>query len=285
MKDFEQYLRARYRPSTVKHYLWEISRFSRWTKPETATQKEILSYIHSFRETGKKADYLKSILAALKAWYQYLVDTHQRADHPCKYLQLKDKQAQEVMFQDLFSLAELEKLLKRKDRYPLLAMRNQLIIGLLIYQGLTVGELCKLRPQDLDLEKGEVHIPATTRTHSRTLSLQPIQILPAHLYIHRDRDKLLQGNEHPQLIITKKGTAESGPGILYLILSGKKRWERRKLNPQTIRMSVIARWLKEGKNLREVQYMAGHKKASSTERYKQTDVEELRALISRFHPH
>ena len=285
MRSFETWLKSRYRPSTVKHYLWELNRFAKQIKPQKATQAEILSYIDSYRQAGRSAEYLKSILAGLKAYYFYLVETEKREDHPCRYVKLRDKSPKEIAFQDLFTLEELEKLLKRKERYPVMAMRNQLILGLLIYQGLTVQEICKLRPADMDLENGKVHVPATSRSLSRTLKLEPKQILPAHLYVERDRKILLGKNDCEQLVLTSRGSAEKGEGIHYLIESAKRRWERRKLSPQTIRMSVIARWLKEGKNLRQVQYMAGHKKVTSTERYKQTDVKKLKALIDKFHPH
>ncbi len=42
--------------------------------------------------------------------------------------------------------------------------------------------------------------------------------------------------------------------------------------------------LKEGKDLRVVQVFAGHKKISSTEKYKQTAIDELKAAIHKYHP-
>lgn len=42
-------------------------------------------------------------------------------------------------------------------------------------------------------------------------------------------------------------------------------------------------WLKHY-NIREVQYMAGHRYISSTERYQQDDLESLHELIESLHP-
>jgi len=50
-----------------------------------------------------------------------------------------------------------------------------------------------------------------------------------------------------------------------------------------IRASVITHWLKQY-NLREVQYMAGHKRVQSTESYQKNDTESLQLDIDRFHP-
>ena len=62
----------------------------------------------------------------------------------------------------------------------------------------------------------------------------------------------------------------------------------RKLNPQVlnakqIRTSVIVKWLKMY-NLRQVQYLAGHKYISSTESYLQNEIEGLKEEVQQYHP-
>ena len=54
-------------------------------------------------------------------------------------------------------------------------------------------------------------------------------------------------------------------------------------NAQQIRQSVITHWLKTN-NLREVQYMAGHRWVSSTERYQLNNLEGLKAQVDKYHP-
>lgn len=285
MMKWNEYLKARYRPSTQKRYLWEIDRFRNMMPgAEKATRSEILDYIDHYRQKGKSADYLRAILAIIKVWYHYLLESGQRKDHPCRYLLLKDQRQKDVQLQDLFTEEELEKLWKRKERYPMLKSRNQVIIGLLIYQGLSLQELCKLRPEDIELERARITVPATTRTNSRQMELKPKQILPLHRYLEKEREQLLNGKEAAELLITKKGSVERGTGVQYLISTKQDLFPGRKLTPTTIRMSVITNWLKSGIGLRQVQHMAGHKKPSSTERYKQTDLESLKAWIDKFHP-
>ncbi|WP_205687105.1 hypothetical protein [Chitinophaga rhizosphaerae] len=62
----------------------------------------------------------------------------------------------------------------------------------------------------------------------------------------------------------------------------------KKLNPairsvQQIRGSVITEWLHHY-NVRQVQYMAGHKYASSTQRYQLSGLEDLQAQLDQHHP-
>ena len=53
-------------------------------------------------------------------------------------------------------------------------------------------------------------------------------------------------------------------------------------NTKQIRASVISHWLKHY-NIREVQYMAGHRYISSTERYLRDDLEYLQDTIESLH--
>jgi len=81
-----------------------------------------------------------------------------------------------------------------------------------------------------------------------------------------------------------RGTAEKGEGIHYLTETLRKKYPSRKLNPTTIRQSVITNLLKKGKDLRIVQKFAGHRSSLTTEKYKQTDVEELKIEVLKYHP-
>ena len=54
-------------------------------------------------------------------------------------------------------------------------------------------------------------------------------------------------------------------------------------NGQQIRQSVITHWLKHH-DIRKVQYMAGHKWVSSTERYQQSNLEDLQNQLEKYHP-
>lgn len=54
-------------------------------------------------------------------------------------------------------------------------------------------------------------------------------------------------------------------------------------NADQLRASVIVKWLRQY-NLREVQYLAGHRYISSTEAYKQNEMQGLSEEVNQFHP-
>ena len=78
----------------------------------------------------------------------------------------------------------MEKLMHRKERYEMATHRNQVVISLLIYQGLRQTEITRIRLQDIDLESGLIHIRAMIRAMARTLTLKPNQVMLLYDYIH-----------------------------------------------------------------------------------------------------
>ena len=248
--------------------------------PQKATYSQIMHYLINNRKAGKNTS---SALYAIKSYYDYLLETNQRDDHPARSIYLKDKTSRDIQLQDLFSRKELESLLDRKERYAALKTRNQVIIGLLIYQALSNQEIIGLQTTDIDLEKGIIHVRGTRRTNGRSLKLQAQQIMILHKYLHVDRPKM-SASPSDQLILNKLGKAEKGEQINYLTSTYKDRFKDRKLNPVTIRQSVIANLLKEGKDLRVVQVFAGHKTPSTTEKYRQSNIEALKTAVVQYHP-
>jgi integrase/recombinase XerD len=102
-------------------------------------------------------------------------------------------------------------------------------------------------------------------------------------YLNEERPKLLK-QENQQLIITLYGSPEQGRGIVHLVEQYKGLFPDRDLNPTSIRQSVLAGKLKAGEDLRVTQAFAGHKKAGTTERYRQRDLEAFKNEIEKYHP-
>ena len=277
----KDYLKQDLAPSTVDRYLREIELyFVSVENHQTADYTTIVNYIGSLR---KKQQNLGCSLHAIKKYYSYLVAINQREDNPAKSIRLRDKVSRDIQIQDLFKTEELELLLDRKERYPLLKNKNKVVLSLLIYQALKVGEIGKLTLKDIDLEKGLITIKGDRKTNGRTLKLESKQVFWLVNYISIDRPKLLKVDSD-LLIISSRGTPQRGDTVHSLVESLKYLFPNRNLNPRTIRQSVITNLLKQGKDLRIVQVFAGHKYPSATENYKQTNLEELKTEILKYHP-
>jgi integrase/recombinase XerD len=299
MEELSSWLKKKYSMETAKMYERDIQHFLEQTpNAKTALYANVMLYVEKLRKTHENPRTINRMLYGVKAYYNYLNETNQRETHPCKSLKLRDAKTKQIQLQDLFTETELESLLDRKERYESLRIRNQVIISLLIYQALKTGEIINLKTSDVDLEKGTIYVRKTRKSNARKLELKPKQIMSFYKYLHEIRPALLEKNqkETSQLIINLRGQEETGEGINYLVETMRHNYPGRKLNVRTIRQSVIANLLKPaggeglpagfrwGKGLREVQYFAGHRKISSTERYRQTGLEELKTAIMKYHP-
>ena len=160
---------------------------------------------------------------------------------------------------------------------------DKLILGLMIYQGLEMGDFMKVELKDINLEKGTIYIPERGQRRSRIIKLESKQILPIHSYIlqHRKKDseKFLspQADDYNQLHWQfkklSKHLKEEAKTELNITIQ--------KLNH--LRQSRVSIWVKN-EGLRKGQYLAGFRRVLSAERYRKADLTDLKEQIKKHHP-
>ncbi len=265
---------------TLENYIQDMN-----GKAETASYKDILQYIGSLRKRQLNPKTITTRLNLIKQYYRYLVEIGVRKDHPCQKLKLKDQIDPSIKVETLYTNEQLETYFENhKSRNPFFETRDKVMISLLIYQALSTAELTELTISDIDLEKAEINIKESRSKKGRKLPLKPKQIMLFHNYLHESRPKIALKN--PQkcdyFILSSYGKQFNRIIVNEILNDHKPKKER--LQAQKMRQSVIANYLKEKKDIRLVQVFAGHRRAGSTEEYKQSGLEELKANINKLHP-
>ena len=285
----EDYLLKKYKKSSLTPNLCSIRKYLNFiqNKAETAQYKDILEYVgHLRKNENLQPKTIKHYLLNVKIYYYYLIEIGKRNDHPCSELYLKDKINKQIKVDVLYSAETLEKYLEsHKNDAKLVRRRNEVITSLLIYQGLTVGEICNLQIEDINLEKAEITIKSSEK-QTRILPLQAKQILLFLNYLKEDKPKLIQylQSETPiKTLITGKFEEKIRPNVINKMIN-EHLPKNEQLQPIKIRQSVIANLLKKENDTRIVQVFAGHKRASTTTLYKQTELEILQNAINLYHP-
>ncbi len=286
----EEYLQEKYSKISYKTHVYMIQKYLDYMgrKAETAQYKDILHFIAHLRKNENfTPESVKRYLSEVKIYYNYLLETGQRNDHPCRELYLKDKIDRQIKVDRLYTEETLENYLEkiRQDPDGKLKKRNEVIGSLLVYQALTVAEICNLNIEDINLEKAEIYIKSEHRKKARTLELKACQILLFYNYLTKDYPNLTKYLKaiKPKKLITGRLQEEVKPNALNRIINGKRKPEER-LKPIKIRQSVIANLLRKENDTRIVQAFAGHNRASTTIQYKQTGLELLKNAINTFHP-
>lgn len=281
-----EYLQQQYTAGTAASYGREIEIFlSGYPLAAVAVYSDLMAYVGQLRLRYSNGQTLNRIVCSIKAYYDYLCYTGKRSDHPARAIRLRDRRSRDVQLQDLFSVEELEGLLIRKERYTGLTSRNKVLMSLLIYQGLQAGEMAALWVQSFNLVAGTVYIKRTAVSNGRTLSLKPNQVLLIYSYLQEVRPQLLEGESSDALLIGLRGHPMAAADITkHVKRSYAGVFGSRVVNAQTIRQSVITNLLKQGHDISMVQQYAGHKYPSSTERYRQQQVDRLQAAVEAYHP-
>ncbi len=268
------------------------------TEPEQATHRDLIGYIKHLQKRGIKQITVQKYLGSIKHYFNWLIKREIREDNPARNIDIKGIKRKSLY--DIIKMPELETLYHNfeipdengKDRNQnwykaqiLTAKRNKVILGLMIWQGLGTAELAKLQTGDLKLREGKIYIAGSRKSNERELKLEAHQVLDLMEYTLETRKALLEihGHETEKLFISNgTGANKLNNAMSYLVkkLNGQN---PRVSSAKQIRASVITHWLKIH-NLRETQYMAGHRYVSSTERYLVNQTEDLQKDIDQFYP-
>lgn len=279
METFKEYLDSLYTEQTAQSYKRAVDHFLFHSKNKKhSSYSDIIDYLSQEKPFSSSRD-----ISAIKCYFNYLIETGQREDHPCRSLRSKRKK-RDIQFQQLFTPEELELLLTRPVRYSVLENRDKAILSLLIYQALSSANIENLRVEDIDIDLGEVYVRATSRLPRRTLELKPKQVLLLYRYINESRPKLLR-NDSNQLFLGKLGSNFGVDTLNRMLRPLQALFPIKNLNATSIRKSVIANWLNVEKiPLEDVQLLSGQKWLSTTEKYIRPNSEDRRGMINQFFP-
>jgi integrase/recombinase XerD len=290
MKSFKDYLEQKqFSESTVRIYENGVKDFLEWIakhhyQEENIRYADLMSYIKHSQKKGKSKLNIQHEFLAIRHYFNYLVKTGKIKGNPAQGVYIRG-----IARRLPHDLADYDELVNLYESYPVKDIRdqrNKVILGLLIFQAVTIEELETLEADHINLREGKIRIIGTDRTNERTLKLEASQVFELQEYLNKTRGRILYGpkvNEPEkitQLIIGMEGGTT---------LSGEVAWMMRRLkHPKVrqasqIRASVIAEWTRRY-DIRIVQHMSGHKYVSSTERYQATHLEDLKEQLRKFHP-
>ncbi len=301
-KEFAGYLLIKgYSTTSTLRYVKDTAIFLKWTTKENIPHEaisyaDILHYIQG-RKRKVSQQTISAEMNSLKHYFNFLERTEQIAENPI--IQIKIHGIKRRILYDIFTHQELEKLYnnfelpnennkdKNQNWYKtsvIVSKRNKVILGLMIYQGLNSHELGELKEKDLKLREGKIYIAGTRRSNERELKLEAHQVLDIMEYQLKIRSEILQHtNKNSDKLFVSIGDSEHFRSIISNLMKKLHEQSNKVKSLKQIRTSVITHWLKLY-NLRQVQYMAGHRFVSSTEAYFINDLDDLSEEIQRYHP-
>lgn len=289
--------------TTATSFTRSVRHFTAWLsnqgiEPESASHNDVLAYVSHQKQQGNKQRTLQSIINALRHFYNFMQQQDIVAENPTSNVLIKGIKRKELV--EILSPEELTAIYQSYDiaarkyeagkRLPpqynneLTRKRNKVMLGLFIYQGIRTPELTNMQLSDLQLREGKINIQGSRRSEGRVLTLEAHQIYDLSDYVHTVRRELLAAkNKTTTAVFISLGTALNVRSITKYLLKCIQAQHPKVKDLKHLRTSVISNWLKVH-NLRQVQYMAGHRFVSSTEAYQLNNIEELQDDIKKYHP-
>lgn len=292
--NYESYLAEnQYSQSTITVCKSRIKRFKYWLKHYGITEcqlsyNSLLQYA-KYLQTEKKYERqsTNNELRAIKLYYDYLIAKEELIDNPADGMAIRGKYVKVIS--NLLTEEELEDLYYSYDIehydtfFKATKLRDKVVLGLMVFQGITGVELYHLQEEYLQLQKGKIDIPGTRRSNARTIKLQPAQMMDLITYTNTTRIYLAQKSQTSNNEQLFYGSQPQIQSITSRIIKNLKQINHKVISYSQLRSSIIVNWLSKH-NLRQTQYLAGHRYISSTEKYVQDDLENLHDIVNNFHP-
>jgi site-specific recombinase XerD len=286
MDNYQSYLtKTGLKHNTIKGYVGRVKLFVKWVKDnkkviEKITYNDMLKYTAYLKQRSLTPQTINSDLLAIRLYYNML----NGKINPVQSIRVKgtiktlpnnvlDEQQLIVLYDDF-----------KIDQQSAVSHRDKVILGLIVFQGLKSADLQCLLTSDINLDQTTIFIKQNNRRNERTLKLDPRQMIDLYNYVKTVRKELLkQKGEESELLFFSTGTGNHISTVLKRLIAKVRKQNNNITSFEQVISSVYTVWLSKF-NLREVQYMAGHRYVSSTERYKQADLKGLQEELSRFYP-
>ncbi len=282
--NFKEYLQQKqYSDTTVNRYTEGIQNVLSWLqqediKAEQFTYNELLDFMRYCHQKGISKRSVHNILCMVRHYCNYLIVEKKRTDNPAAGVFIKGLVRK--LPTNLLSMEEMEELYKQYSIQLNVDASKKIMFGLMVYQGLTVGEIMRLQSHHIKIKDGKIFIKSTKRSNERLLDLKAVQIPELQNYLNANKFK--EGAIFIEAIKKEVSERNINNRIKYMFDQLKK-LNPKVINAKQIRSSVITEWLRKN-NLRQVQYMAGHKYVSSTERYQVSNLKDLQNELKEHHP-
>ena len=292
-----------YSPATIKAFINYISAFlfylnARYLSETRVKRTDMYDYINRCKSAGDSSKLINRKVAAVRKYYSYLQKRGRAEKNPVDGLYLRTRSRR--IPTGMMSQEELHKLFESYQVTDQRTARNKVILSLMANQAITTDDIGRIEPIHLLLREGKIRIPVNRHEAGRTLPLEASQVIEIQEYLRKIRPEILSSvkkknltpgrkADNPdieklsrQLFISMNGSGEMKNSLMHMVRALKQ------INPKVrssrhIRQNVITIWLKRY-DLRTVQYMSGHNRISSTERYQVGYLEDLKESINKCHP-
>lgn len=244
-------------------------------------KNDITDFMLSQKDKGLASNSVARRLAAIKAFYRFLVRERILKADPSNLI---DSPKLWKKIPQTLSANEVDTLLSQPNIRNRQGIRDKAILETLYATGMRVSEAVNLKTDNVNLGVGFLRCIGKGNKE-RIIPIGAKAISSIKRYLKVSRPHQLKNKESDFLFLNRFGKKISRQSLWKLIKRYAKEARIKKpIRPHILRHSFATHLLERGADLRSVQEMLGHANISTTQIYTHISKERLKAIHRMFHP-
>ncbi|QCX52989.1 site-specific tyrosine recombinase XerD [Elizabethkingia sp. JS20170427COW] len=289
--DFENYLKfeKNFSNNTLDAYSRDLKKFAEYCAeeldnkaPGKITYEDLQNYMYLISKKGISERTQARWISSMKAFYKYLLEEDFLQENPTTLL---EGPKLGLYLPDTLSYPDIEKIINNIDLSTDIGQRNLCILEILYGCGLRVSEAISLKISDINFKDSYLKVTGKgNKVRYVPLATYTSKILKNYIKNIRSEAKATAKNQDV-LFLNSRGSAISRVMVFIIIKElAEKAGIHKNISPHTFRHSFATHLLQNGADLRYIQELLGHSSIITTEIYTHLDKENLRKVISKYHP-
>lgn len=245
------------------------------------TEEKVRAYLDHL---GNHQISLRSIqrkVTAIRVLYRFLLSKGYVDQSPVEKIKTPRL---EVALPKVFSVSEVEALLKAPDLNSSLGKRDAAMLEVMYSCGLRVSELLDLELHSIRWEDGSLLVKGK-RAKERWVPLGKYAIQALKNYLDISRKELMKGRYHDFVFVNNRGLRLTRQGFWKVLKAYATKLNIKKdLHPHILRHSFATHMLERGADLKSIQELLGHSDIATTQIYTQVNAQKLKKDYEKHHP-
>ncbi|MDR2658964.1 MAG: tyrosine-type recombinase/integrase [Spirochaetaceae bacterium] len=290
IEQYLEYLRSVRRSSdkTLTAYKSDLSDFAdfcanRGIEPAAAAASDLRLFIGDMSLERKAAVSVNRALSVLRGFFRYLARFGIRSGNPAETLKNLKTQSRLPSFLWETEMADFAELPEKEGK--LWPARDKALILTMYSAGLRISELCSLKLANFENEYSRARIVGKGGKE-RYVFFSEEGTAAIKEYLPARAAQIKAEKPTDALFVNKRGGALSVPGARWItgFYSGISNLPKH-IHPHALRHSFATHLVNSGCDIRIVQELMGHANLSTTQRYTHVNMEKLKAVYHKAHPH
>lgn len=249
---------------------------------EDATAADVRGFVAALVQRGYANASVNRALSAVKGLYRYLVRFGACRVNPARDIESlpNPRKLPDFLFEE-----EMSDFLALPEDEGFTAARDRALFESMYSTGCRVSEIAALKLDDVDFSACRAIVKGKG-SKERVVFFSQTALESLKLYLPYRSGRLKAERCESHLFVNSRGGGISPRGVAWLVERYAARSHAQKrISPHSFRHSFATHLVSNGADIRTVQAMLGHESIATTQIYTHVNIDRLRDVYAKAHPH